>query len=51
MHLFSAVQFINVGGIYDRAGTRTNEAEAKAVVDELERRIMAGKLKSIGVMP
>ena len=38
----SAVQFINVGGIYDRAGTRTNEAEAKAVVDELERRIMIG---------
>lgn len=46
----SAVQFINVGGIYDRAGTRTNEAEAKAVVDELERRIMAGKDQSIGVM-
>ena len=46
----SAVQFINVGGIYDRAGTRTNEAEAKAVVDEIERRIMAGKSQSIGVM-
>lgn len=46
----SSVQFINVGGIYDRAGTRTNEAEAKAVVDELERRIMAGKAQSIGVM-
>lgn len=46
----SAVQFINVGGIYDRAGTRTNEAEAKAVVDELERRIVAGMGQSIGVM-
>ena len=46
----SAVQFINVGGSYDRAGTRTNKAEAKAVVDEIERRIMDGKGQSIGVM-
>ena len=46
----SAIQFVNVGGTYDRAGTRTNKAEAEAVVDELEKRMLQDNHRSIGVM-
>ena len=46
----SAVHFKNVGGIYDRSGTRTNPAEADAVTAALRERILSGSGDSIGVI-
>lgn len=46
----SAVSFVNVNGIYDRAGTRTNETEANAVVEEMHRRLLEDNTRSIGVI-
>lgn len=46
----SAVKFVNVEGVYDRSGTRTNEKEAKAVIEEMRSRILADSTRSIGVI-
>jgi hypothetical protein len=48
------VEFRFVGGVYDRAGTATNRAEAEAVVAEIARRLTdpdaCGANRSIGVV-
>jgi hypothetical protein len=46
------VKFVKLNGVYERGKTRQNLVEAKAVVDELIRRIQApvNKRKSVGVV-
>lgn len=44
------VSFVKVEGEYDRGRTRQNVAEAKAVADEVCRRLEAGDGRSIGVI-
>jgi hypothetical protein len=46
------VKFVKLSGVYDRGKTRQNLVEAKAVVDELVRRIQtpADKRRSVGVV-
>lgn len=46
------VKFVKLNGVYDRGKTRQNLVEAKAVVDELIRRIQApiDKRRSVGVV-
>lgn len=48
----SAIRFVKVDGIYDRGNTKRNIEEAKAVVAEIERRLLTPELrtKSIGVV-
>lgn len=48
----SKVKFIPVEGYYDKGKSRQNKAEAKAVVDEIARRLQDGELRkrSIGVV-
>lgn len=50
--LATRVRFVPVGGTYDRGRTRTNEAEAEAVVREVKRRLSdpAESAKSIGIV-
>lgn len=50
--IVSRVKWINVDGYYDRSGTKQNYAEAKAIVDEIVRRISDEELRkeSIGVV-
>ena len=49
-HRTPAVSFVNVGGTYDRAGSRTNPAEAEAVTLEMRQRILENPDLSIGVI-
>ena len=46
------VNFVFVEGTYDKGGRRSNRAEAKAIVDEIVRRLRDEKLRrqSIGVV-
>lgn len=46
------VKFVKLPGVYDRGKTRQNQAEAKAIVDELVRRIQLPleKRRSVGVV-
>ena len=48
----SEVSWVHVDGFYDKSSTRTNKAEAKAIVDEISRRLEDPKLRklSIGVV-
>lgn len=48
----SHVRLVRVDGTFDRGGTRTNEAEARAIVDELARRAHDAALggRSVGVV-
>ena len=48
----SKVTFVKVDGYYDRAKSRCNPAEAKAVIEDVERRLSAPKLSkfSIGIV-
>lgn len=48
----SEVSWVHVDGYYDKSSTRTNKAEAKAIVDEISRRLEDPKLRklSIGVV-
>lgn len=48
----SKVQFVPVKGFYDRGKTRTNQAEAKAIVDEVVRRLSDPQLakRSMGIV-
>lgn len=48
----SAVKLIHIDGYYDKGGTKQNEAEAQAVVNEIIRRLSDEELrtKSIGVV-
>lgn len=48
----SKVSWVHVEGYYDKSSTRTNKAEAQAVVDEICRRLADEKLRkmSIGVV-
>ncbi len=46
----SAVHFENAGGIYDRSGSRTNPAEADALIAAMRERILSGSGDSIGVI-
>lgn len=50
--MVSAVSLVHVDGVYDKGKTKQNEAEAKAVVDEVIRRLSDEKLRkdSIGVV-
>jgi len=50
--LATRVSFHTVDGIYDRGRTRTNEAEADAVVEEVKRRLSdpQERQKSIGIV-
>lgn len=46
-----AVKFHPVAGVYDRGGSRTNKAEAEAVVDAIEKHFTAsGSKSSVGVV-
>lgn len=46
-----AVKFHPVAGVYDRGGSRTNKAEAEAVVSAIEKHFTAAGLKSsVGVV-
>nr|WP_145545248.1 DUF3320 domain-containing protein [Variovorax boronicumulans] len=47
-----AVRFEKVDGLYDRGGSRTNRAEADAIVDAIEQHYLkeGGKGKSVGVV-
>ena len=49
-HQISAVHYENVGGIYDRSGTRTNPKEADALIAAMRERILSGSGDSIGVI-
>ncbi len=48
----SEVSWVHVDGYYDKSSTRTNKAEAKAIVEEISRRLEDPKLRklSIGVV-
>ncbi|MCQ2491148.1 MAG: DUF4011 domain-containing protein [Ruminococcus sp.] len=48
----SEVSWVHVEGYYDKSSTRTNKAEAKAIVDEISRRLEDPTLRklSIGVV-
>ncbi|MEO3402981.1 DUF3320 domain-containing protein [Mucilaginibacter sp. CAU 1740] len=48
----SKVQFVPVNGFYDKGKTRTNHAEAKAIVDEVVRRLSDPQLakRSMGIV-
>lgn len=48
----SKVSLVNVDGFYDRGGTKQNAAEAKAVVEEICRRLLDSELcrDSLGVV-
>ena len=48
----SKVSFVKVNGFYDKGKTRRNQAEAKAVIDEIRRRLSDSQLckQSIGVV-
>ena len=50
--LATRVSFHSVDGVYDRGRTRTNDAEAEAVVEEVRRRLAdpQERLKSIGIV-
>jgi len=50
--IVSRVKWIKVDGYYDRSGTKQNFAEAKAIVDEIVKRISDEELRkeSIGVV-
>jgi very-short-patch-repair endonuclease len=46
-----AVKFQPVAGVYDRGGSRTNKAEAEAVVDAIEKHFTSsGSKSSVGVV-
>lgn len=47
-----AVRFEHVHGVYDRGGSRTNRAEAEAIVNAIERHFLdeGGKGRSVGVV-
>lgn len=51
-NLVSRVHYVQVPGYYDRGGTRQNEAEGRAVVAEIARRLTDPELRtmSIGVV-
>ena len=48
----SEVSWVHVDGYYDKSSTRTNKAEAQAIVDEISRRLEDPQLRrqSIGVV-
>ena len=48
----SEVSWVHVDGYYDKGSTKTNKAEAKAIVDEISRRLRDPQLRklSIGVV-
>ena len=48
----SEVSWVHVEGYYDKGSTKTNKAEAKAIVDEISRRLRDPELRklSIGVV-
>ena len=48
----SKVRLVSINGYYDKGKSRQNQAEAQAVVDEIERRLRSEELrkKSIGVV-
>ena len=46
----SKVRLIHVDGVFERGKTRTNRAEAEAVIDELKRRCHDGTGQSVGVV-
>ncbi len=46
----SKVRLIHVDGVFERGKTRTNRAEAEAVIEELKRRCADGTGQSVGVV-
>lgn len=46
----SMVTLRHINGVYDRSRSRSNKAEAAAVVDEVIRRLLSSSDKSIGVV-
>lgn len=46
----SKVQFIPIEGVYARGTTRSNEKEARAVVEEVVRRLRSNEEKSLGII-
>lgn len=46
----SKVRLIPIDGVFERGKTRTNRAEAKAVIEELKRRCHNGTGQSVGVV-
>lgn len=46
------VRYIPIDGVYDKGGRRNNKAEAQAIVNEVERRLMSAEAEkpSIGVI-
>lgn len=43
------VHYIPISGYYDKGGSRSNQAEAEAIVDEIERRLKSETLRSLSI--
>lgn len=48
--MVSSVRYIPVDGVYDRGHTRTNEKEAKSIVDDIIKRLKEGRKETLGVV-